>query len=622
MRRLSPDFIERVRLANDIVDIIGEDTFLKRSGTRYMGLCPFPSHNEKTPSFSVSPEPQLYHCFGCGQAGNIFTYLREKRNLSFQVALKFLAQRAGISLPYTQEDPLDNSYKKRNQLLKINLSALEFFEEQLNALPDRHPVQRYLKQREISEETVKNFRLGYAPPAWETLYSHLKEKNFNVEQVLQIGLIKRKKTYYDFFRDRLMFPVFAYNGREVLGFGGRTFEEKQPKYINSVDSKIFHKGQIFYGWQNSAPAIREKGKALVVEGYTDYLSLYQRGVKNAVATLGTALTEEHAKWLSRYAERVILCFDGDKAGEKAAERSLNVLLSAGLAPKRLKLEEQDPDAFIREKGPEAFWKKANSAQDLFLDLFLKELKNYPRGVDRLSLIQKIADRLSFIKKSALREYYTTQFLDSFGKEASLVKKALEKALKKKKQSFLKKKQAVLDQKGQKLVEKSHNLKGLEGSALRQEKTEELISLESATKSEIYLLILALENPKYYREIKKSGVIEKINHTGVRKLFDIIQEYSTQELKYFPALAQMVAGRLEGPDILQKGQYPSLKYLSEEKTKTFIRDCLNKVEEDQKHLNLKNITAHMRVDQENEEKYLMKVMEWTKKVKKTGRENER
>ena len=619
MRRISPEFIEQVRLANDIVDIIGEDTFLKHTGNRYTGLCPFPSHNEKTPSFSVSPDRQLYHCFGCGQSGNIFTYLQVRRGMHFVEAVETLAQRAGLSLPDRQEGN-DKQYLERKRLLEINLLACDFYENNLRSLPTAHPVKKYLKQRDLSNETVKQFRLGYAGTGWDELFSYLKKHSSELVLAEKLCLIKKKKDhYYDFFRGRLMFPVFAKNGRDVLGFGGRTFEENQAKYINSADSFVFHKGRTFYGWQHTAPTIRNLGKALVVEGYTDFLSLYQRGVQNVVATLGTALTEDHARWLSQYAEQIVLSFDGDKAGEKAAERSLSVLLSFGLAPKVLKLEEgMDPDSFIRRHGEKAFQKKATSAQDLFLYLFLMQLKQYPAGLDRFTLIQKMAGMLAQTENAVLREYYTNRFLDSFGFDEKVARQALEKAIKEKKlkktQSFRFKAVSFRD----KNVSSSNEKKGepieveKEMSSMKQDK--EIFSLKSAPRSELYLLILALQTPDYYKTIKATGVVEQFSHNGVIRLFEVIHEYSIQELEYFEALTQILSAYLHDPREIQKEQYPSLAYLSKEKVKFFIQDCINKVEEERKHLNLKNITTNMRLDQENAEKYLTKIVEWTKESK--------
>ena len=615
MRRVSPDFIEQVRLANDIVDIIGEDTFLKRTGTRYMGLCPFPAHNENTPSFSVSADQQLYHCFGCGQSGNIFTYMQVRRGMHFMEAVQSLAGRAGLTFPDTQRVD-DKKYLERRELLDINLSACEFYERNLQNLPASHPVRQYLKQRDLSKEIVQKFRLGYAKADWEGVFSYLKQTSCNLNPAEKLGLIKKKKDnlYYDFFRDRLMFPVFAKNGKDVLGFGGRTLDENQPKYINSMDSFIFHKGRTFYGWQYTASAIRDTGKALVVEGYTDYLSLYQRGIHNVVATLGTALTEDHARWLARYAEQVVLSFDGDQAGKKAAERSLNVLLFCGLIPKVLRLQEgMDPDSFIRAHGKQALQDKAKAAQDLFLYLFSKELKQYPAGVDRLPLIKKIAGILVQTEKAVLREYYTSRFLDSFGFDRKVAQKALERELKKGKLKKARGSHSVVSFRDANSTRSEKEQKASEKIS-DEDQGEEKISLGSAPKSELYLLILALQSPEYYKKIKKSGVIEQLNHNGIIRMFKVISEYSAQELECFEALTQILSVFLYDPRELQKSQYPSLNYLSTEKVDFFIQDCIDKVEEEKKHLNLKNITANMRLDRENANKYLMQIAEWTKKSK--------
>ncbi len=629
MRRISPEFIEQVRLANDIVDIIGEDTFLKRVGSRYMGLCPFPSHNEKTPSFSVSPDLQVYHCFGCGQSGNLFTYLQVRRGWHFMEAVKFLAQKAGLSLPDTQRED-DKKYVDRKKLLEINQLACDFYSENLQALPASHSVRKFLRERDLSDETVKKFQLGYAPANWDGLCSHLRKKDGSLKLSEKLGLIKKKPgRYYDLFRDRLIFPVFAKNGRDILGFGGRILSlAGQPKYINSADSSVFHKGHTFYGWQHTAGFIRDCGKALVVEGYTDYLSLYQRGVRNVVATLGTALTDNHARWLSQYTQQVILSFDGDEAGEKAAERSLKVLLSYGVIPKVLYLEEgMDPDSFIRAQGKKALEEKTDLAQDLFLHLFLKELKKYPAGVDRFALIEKIADLLAQTKKETLREYYTSRFLDSFGFDEKVARQALQKALTKQelktKRSFDSRKNYVSFRNSpQAEVEASapagraaEEKKPLEG----QESESKKFSLASAPKSELYLLILALESLDCYAAIRDSGVIKSLNHQGIIEMFKVISVYNVKKEEHFTALTQILSAYLYDPRELQKNKYPSLTYLSREKVKIFIQDCINKVEEEKKHLKLKNITAQMRSDGENTRKYLMKIAEWTKKSQSTGKE---
>lgn len=606
MRRLSPQLIEQICLSNNIIDIIGEDTFLKQTGNRYMGLCPFPSHKEKTPSFSVSSDKQLYHCFGCNQSGNILTYLQVKHGLPFIEAVQQLANKAGININNTVFTNVENTqYLENKKLLEINLYASDFYKNNLQLLSDTHSVKKYLKQRDISPQTIETFKIGYAPKKWDGLLNYLKQKSCDLKLVDKLGLIRKKsgyQSYYDLFRDRIMFPVFAKNGRDILGFGGRVLGDIQPKYINSTDSCVFHKGKTFYGWQHTASLSRDSGKVLVVEGYTDYLSLYQRGIKNVVATLGTSLTTEHAYWLSKYVQQVILFFDGDEAGIKAAERSLNVLLFVGLIPKILKLKDnQDPDTFIRENGKQALQEKAESAPDLFLYLFLKELKNYPAGVDRLNLIQKISKILVNIKAGALKEYYINRFLDSFGFDEKVAQQALEQALKQ-------------NQHKVKNIIKSKNEIKLKGGVKSKYIVKQNICLKLAPKAEISLLILALQKSQYYKGIVNSGIIKKMSHSGVIQLFEVINQYNTQELKCFEALTQILSAYLEDPRELQKEQYPSLRYLSEKNVAFFIKDCIYKIEKEKKHLILKDITTDMRLDKDNSEKYLMQIAEWTKHLK--------
>ena len=623
MRRFAPEFIEQVRLANDIADIIGDDTFLKPVGSRYMGLCPFPAHNEKTPSFSLSPDKQVYHCFGCGESGNIFTYLQVQKGLHFMEAVKFLARRAGLPLPQSEEKE-DQKYEKWKSLLEINRLACDFYQDNLQNLPASHLVKKYLHEREFSEETIKTFQLGCAPEAWDKLLSYLKKQNANLSLAEELGLIKRKKDHcYDLFRGRLIFPVFAKNGRDVLGFGGRilTKESDQPKYINSPDSLVFHKGRNFYGLQKSAGFIRESGKVLVVEGYTDYLSLYQRGVRNVTATLGTALTEEHARLLALQAGQVILFFDGDQAGQKAMIRSLGVLLSAGPAPKMLKLKEgQDPDSFIRAEGAELLRKKMDSAKDLFLYLFLEELKKHPVGVDRLSLIQKMAGILARIKNPELKSYYINRFLDSFGFDEQVARSALSKALKAERSYRHRRPAGFPHQERENTGPFSPAQSPLSpggrapldpGKQKTLEEQEEKLSLVSAPKAELSLLILSLENPDYYAEIKNSGVMEYLSHSGIIRMFKLMQELGAGSAKRLEPLTQALSAYLRDPRELNRDKYPSLTCLSPKKAKIFIQDCAHKVEEDRKQLNLKGITARMRLDGENPEKYLLKIAEWTK-----------
>ena len=597
MRRFSPEFIEQVRLASSIVDIIGEDTFLKPSAgaDRYMGLCPFPSHNEKTPSFSVSADKQLYHCFGCGLSGNVFTYLSEKRGLSFGTALRELARRAGLALPVMEDGGSEDekAYLERQKCLDTNELACRFYEKNLIKTP---AVKKYLKDRGFSEETVKEFRLGYAPPSWTELLNFLKDQNLSYAK--KLGLIREKQgRMYDLFRGRIMFPIFSKTGREVTGFGGRILKDsKSAKYINSVDSLVFHKGKTFYGWSKALPFIRQAGFVLVVEGYTDYLSLYQNGVKNVAATLGTALTDYHARDISRVCDQAVLFFDGDLAGKTAALRSLSILLSFGVTAKLLELEEDlDPDSYISRLGVDSLKKKLKKAPDLFMHFFSSELKKQPLDfAGKCSLLKKMAVIVASMKNENLKKYYSQRILDSFGMEENIAQSALKKAVAE--------------------VQKHRNKPlDLESAVLIKEESPAKISLKNCFKPELYLLVLALQNVKFYRQIEESGVLKNINHLGILSLFDKIKKHLKTELANFSSLPGLLSVYLLEPGLLQKENYSLLCRLPQADTSRFIKDCIDKIEKEKKTMEINKITADMRLYPSDSSKYLTKLARLTKKT---------
>ena len=427
MRRFSQEFIDRVLFASDIVALIQEDTELKGSGSRYMGLCPFPGHMEKTPSFSVSGDKQVYHCFGCQKSGNIFTYLKEQRGLSFGEALEYLAGQAHIPLPKVFAE--DKSFQITKDLKSINKKAASLYHKSLLALPSSHEAWKWLTQRGYSKDTISSFRLGYAPKG-NKLLQNLSEKE--KKEALSLGLLtssKRDSSLYDTYRDRLIFPIVS-TKEEIVGFGARVLNKTLPKYINSRDSKIFNKGRTLYGLNHSGKFLRDKSLALIVEGYTDFLSLWQKGIKNTVATLGTALTENHGAILKRYTRSVVVLFDGDEAGIKAAERSLITLLSQGLEVKGITLpSRQDPDEFVREQGATALDDLINNSQDLFLQVLQKHIQEVKeKGRDTFYLIEKMAPFLKVIPNQELQSLYKKRVLDIFGSDKSIMEKALNKAL--------------------------------------------------------------------------------------------------------------------------------------------------------------------------------------------------
>lgn len=354
--RFSQEILEKVREACDIVEIIGEHVTLKKSGQNYKGLCPF--HSERTPSFIVSPSKEVYHCFGCGAGGNVFSFLMQIENLSFVEAVRSLAKRKGIELPVERSET--------DSLTQSTLSATEFavsfYKKQL-AGPAGRKAREYVKARAFDDKVVQEFSLGYAPPGWDNLLNAAK-KHFPEGILLQSGLLVPRESgpgAYDRFRDRLMFPILSSGGKPI-GFGARALDASEPKYLNSSDSPIFQKGSVLYGIYQSKQSIRAKESAIVVEGYTDLLSLFGNGFKNVVASCGTAFTDAQARVLKRYTQDAILVYDGDEAGIQAARRALQVFVQAGLRIRIICLPaNSDPDSFIRENGADAFTRAIESS---------------------------------------------------------------------------------------------------------------------------------------------------------------------------------------------------------------------------------------------------------------------
>ncbi len=358
------EVVEEVREKNDIVDVISGYVKLQKKGANYFGLCPF--HNEKSPSFSVSPGKQMYYCFGCGAGGNVITFLMEYENYTFPEALKFLADRAGVALPkmeYQKEAREQADLKAR--LLEVNKLAANYFYHQLKS-PAGQAGYRYLHdKRELKDPTILRFGLGFANKTSDDLYRFLKEKGYEDSFLKETGLVTiEERGGRDKFWNRVMFPIMDIHNR-VIGFGGRVMGDGEPKYLNSPETKIFDKSRNLYGL-NYARTSREK-YMLVCEGYLDVISLHQAGFTNAVASLGTAFTSQHASVLKRYTDQVILTYDSDGAGVKAALRAIPILREAGVSSKVLNMKPyKDPDEFIKNLGPEAFSERIRQAENSFM----------------------------------------------------------------------------------------------------------------------------------------------------------------------------------------------------------------------------------------------------------------
>ena len=362
--RYSDDIIEEVRQKNDIVDVVSQYVRLTRRGSTYFGLCPF--HNEKTPSFSVTPGKQMYYCFGCGAGGNVYNFIMEYENYTFGEALKHLADRAGVELPkieYSRE--VREKAEQRAELLEINKQAAQYYYYQLRTEGGKIGYQ-YLSGRGLSEEMMRKFGLGYSDKFGGGLYTFLKSKGYSDERLRESGLfnVDERHGMYDKFWNRVIFPIMDVNNR-VIGFGGRVMGDGKPKYLNSPETKIFDKSRNLYGL-NIARTTRKK-YLILCEGYMDVISMHQAGFTNAVASLGTALTSGHASLLKRYTQEVLLLYDSDEAGIRAALRGIPILRDAGVSSRVVNLKPyKDPDEFIKNMGAEAFEERLGQASDSFM----------------------------------------------------------------------------------------------------------------------------------------------------------------------------------------------------------------------------------------------------------------
>lgn len=437
--QISEEVLERIKEQNDIVDIISENVRLKKSGKNYMGLCPF--HNDKSPSFSVSSEKQIYKCFSCGEAGNVLTFIMKYKKLTFLEAAKYLADKANIPL---QIEGQENSRisKKKELLYKVNVDAARYYFANLQNLKI---AKEYFLKRGMKEETIKRFGLGYSHDSWKGIINFLRTKGYKDDLLLEAGLIsKNEKTgnVYDRFRNRVMFPVFDVKGK-VIGFGGRVLDDSKPKYLNSPETMIFQKGINLYGLNFAVKNGLQEDYIIIVEGYMDLISLHQYGITNAVASLGTALTVNQARLLKRYVSKVIISYDADLAGQTATLRGLEILRNAGFDVKVLTVPEgKDPDEFVRNNGKEAFLRLAKEALPL-IEYKIKKVSdgvNLKDGNDLVKYGEKFADILV-----DLNPVEKDVYIKKISEETSIKEQALydllsqEMAKKQKEDNFMNKK---------------------------------------------------------------------------------------------------------------------------------------------------------------------------------------
>ena len=420
MPRYSDETIEEVRQANDIVDVISQYVHLKRSGRNFFGLCPF--HNEKSPSFSVSPDKQIFHCFGCGVGGNVFTFLSRIEGINFVEAVQTLAERANIQLPIFENNADAAKEALKAKVYKVNEFTATYYHENLYKQSAKI-AQEYVKQRKLSNETLKSFRIGFSGK-FDELYQALKKEGFEDAEILESGLVNRNDNgrYIDRYRNRLMFPICDARGR-VIAFGGRVLDDSKPKYINSSENIVFSKGRNLFGLNVAKKSPDIKKRLLIVEGYMDVISLHQRGIKNVVAPLGTALTQQQGWLLRKTSEQIILSFDSDEAGLKAKIRAVDILQNMGCDIRILQMEgAKDPDEYIIKYGNARFQNIIDKALSIieFKVRLLKRNLNLNNTNDKIKFLNEIAKLISKVDNNIEKEVY----IEKISKEYEISKEAI------------------------------------------------------------------------------------------------------------------------------------------------------------------------------------------------------
>ncbi len=420
------DKVLEIKNAADILEVISENVLLKKTGKNYVGLCPF--HPEKTPSFTVSPQKQIFYCFGCATGGNVFSFIMKRDGISFPEAARILSRQYGIHIPV---QAMSNGQKRRrNQredLLFVNRQAADFFHKELLDGPSGKRAMTYLKKRGIHQETIETFRLGYAPEGWSNIANFFLKKKTSLDVVERAGLIVKREHrsgFYDRFRKRIVFPIFNLN-MHLIGFGGRVMDDEMPKYLNSPETPVYNKSRSLYGLHLAKQKCRESETVYIVEGYFDVLALHQNGIQNSVATLGTSLTPEHVQILRGLIGRdgnVVLVFDSDAAGMKAALRSVGIFLNAGVDARIMVLPSgHDPDSYLFEFGYELFLDVANKAQSLMSFLIDTSIDKHGLSVEgKIRVLSEMRETLASIDDKVTKSLYIKDFAERVGIEETAV----------------------------------------------------------------------------------------------------------------------------------------------------------------------------------------------------------
>lgn len=523
MIRYSDELIDEIKNNNDIVDVISQYVHLKRSGRNYFGLCPF--HNEKSPSFAVSPDKQIFHCFGCGVGGNVIHFISKIEGINFRESIELLAERANIVLPKLENVGDNKTQELKEKIYQINKETAYFYHENLYK-PTAKMAQEYVKKRKLNNSTLKEFLIGYSGN-FNELYNFLKSKGFSDEAILASDLVNKndRGQYIDRFRHRLMFPIQDVRGR-IIAFGGRVLDDSKPKYINSPENLVYIKGRHLFGLYNAKK--HDTKKILIVEGYMDVISLHQRGITNVVASLGTAMTEAQGRLLRRSSEQIVLGYDADGAGQEAIIRGLEILRNLGCDVRVLQISgAKDPDEYVTKYGPERLVKCIDDAISLveFKVRVLKKNLNIENTSDKIKFLNEIAKILAKVENSMEQEIY----IEKISKDYDISKDALYSEIKK----ILYPKNAnskVLEKRNiQYNIPKKEDTK-ISESRLKRENT--IIAMLLMSNVNVYSKIKNQIKPEDFKLEKNKKILEKVYgeyEKGITEIYDVLNLFEEEDI---------------------------------------------------------------------------------------------
>ena len=580
--RIPPSILEEIRTSADIAEVVSGYVNLKKKGQNYFGLCPF--HTEKTPSFSVNTQKQIFHCFGCGEGGNSISFIMKVEKLSFVESAKYLADKFRIEIPESRES--EASDKKKLALFDVNKFAADFFSKYLWQESGKKALD-YLKQRKFTEETIREFGVGFSPPEWDSLIKAAIKFGFTNDQLKAVGLIipNKKGGYYDRFRERIIFPIYNLSGL-IVGFGGRILVDRpdSPKYINSPETSIYQKSKILYGLFQNREFIRKQETSLLVEGYADVIGLAQAGVKNAVASSGTSLTTGQARLLLRYAPNSVLLFDGDLAGANASLRGVDILFQEGLHVQVAVLPERsDPDSFVKEHGKDALLKLVKKARELidFKIYAFSAEKPLETPQQKAELVNILAESVADVQDEVVKNLYIQEISRRLNLSETVVFRAVSK-----KKRFIKQKEEL-----QPVTRKQER-------NLRFQAEREILEISLRFPQMIPIIYQNLELTEYKFDLHQhiiSHIYEQFVNTGKINTQYVIDYVEDGELQKF-IVGAIVKGEEENSDLLQK----------------WTSDCIRNIKNDNLRQEIRQIMEQIKISesQKDSERVLQLSKKWT------------